>query len=466
MGNNVSNRNVLRGNGLSKNMLSKIRPALAAALLCVAQQALAILPIEQWQTSSGAKVLFVANRGLPMLDVSVDFPAGSGYDTGAKAGVAAMTNGLLRMGADGLGEDDIARRFADIGAALGGRFDFDRAGLSLRTLSDPRQREPALDLLARILRAPAFPAAVLNREKARQIGALKESDLKPDSQAGRMFYRLVYREHPYALRSVGEVDTVGNMTRDDLLAFYRQHYAADRAVIAIMGDVSRADAGAIAEQLTRGLPRSNGAAPALPQVIPLERAITRGVAHPATQSHIPIGAPGIHRGDPDYFPLFVGNHILGGGGFVSRINEEVRQKRGLAYSAYSYFSPQQVPGPFVIGMQTRRDQADEALAVTRKTLRDFVSNGPTEKELLAAKQNIVGGFPMRIDSNRKIHEYLAVIGFYGLPVSYLEGFVGNGERVTVADIKAAFAKHVDPEKLVTVVVGADKDQTLTAPAAR
>ncbi|MBX9904508.1 MAG: insulinase family protein [Burkholderiales bacterium] len=447
-------------------MLSKIRPALAAALLCVAQQALAILPIEQWQTSSGAKVLFVANRGLPMLDVSVDFPAGSGYDTAAKAGVAAMTNGLLRMGADGLGEDDIARRFADIGAALGGRFDFDRAGLSLRTLSDPRQREPALDLLARILRAPAFPAAVLNREKARQIGALKEADLKPDSQAGRMFYRLVYREHPYALRSVGEVDTVGNMTRDDLLAFYRQHYAADRAVIAIMGDVSRADAGAIAEQLTRGLPRSNGAAPALPQVIPLERAITRVVAHPATQSHILMGAPGIHRGDPDYFPLFVGNHILGGGGFVSRINEEVRQKRGLAYSAYSYFSPQQVPGPFVIGMQTRRDQADEALAVTRKTLRDFVSNGPTEKELVAAKQNIVGGFPMRIDSNRKIHEYLAVIGFYGLPVSYLEDFVGNVERVTVADIKAAFAKHVDPEKLVTVVVGADKDQTLTAPAAR
>ncbi len=453
-------------NRLHMNVLSKIRLMLAAALLCLAQQALAILPIEQWQTSSGAKVLFVANRGLPMLDVSVDFPAGSGYDTAAKAGVAAMTNGLLRMGADGLGEDDIARSFADIGAALGGRFDFDRAGLSLRTLSDPRQREPALDLLARILRAPEFPAAVLNREKARQIGALKEADLKPDSQAGRMFYRLVYREHPYALRSVGEVDTVGNMTRDDLLAFYRQHYAADRAVIAIMGDVSRAEAEAIAEQLTRGLPRTEGAAPALPQVMPLERAITRVVAHPATQSHILIGAPGISRGDPDYFPLFVGNHILGGGGFVSRINEEVRQKRGLAYSAYSYFSPQQVPGPFVIGMQTRRDQADEALAVTRKTLHDFVSKGPTEKELLAAKQNIVGGFPMRIDSNRKIHEYLAVIGFYGLPVSYLEGFVGNVERVTVADIKAAFAKHVDPEKLVTVVVGADKDQTVTAPATR
>lgn len=451
---------------MANNVLNIFKPAVVAVLLCVAQQALAILPIEQWQTSSGAKVYFVANRDLPMLDVSVDFPAGSGYDTRQKAGVGAMTNGLLRLGADGLGEDDIARRFADIGAALGGRFDFDRAGLSLRTLSDPRQRVPALDLLARILRAPEFPAAVLSREKARQIGALKEDDLRPGSQAGRMFYQLVFREHPYALRAVGEVGTVGAMTRDDLLAFYRQHYVVERAVIAIMGDVSRADAEAMAEQLTRGLPRMKGAAPALPQVMPLERAITRVVAHPATQSHILMGAPGIRRSDPDYFPLFVGNHILGGGGFVSRINEEVRQKRGLAYSAYSYFSPQQVPGPFVIGMQTRRDQADEALAVVRKTLRDFVSNGPTEQELVAARQNIVGGFPMRIDSNRKIHEYLAVIGFYGLPVSYLEDFVGNVERVTVADIKAAFAKHVDPEKLVTVVVGADKDQTVTAPAAR
>jgi zinc protease len=133
---------------------------------------------------------------------------------------------------------------------------------------------------------------------------------------------------------------------------------------------------------------------------------------------------------------------------------------------YSYFSPLLARGPFVIGMQTRRDQTDEALAVVRKTLRDFVSNGPTEQELLAARQNIVGGFPMRIDSNRKIHEYLAVIGFYGLPISYLEDFVGNIERVTVAGIKAAFARHVDPERLVTVVVGADQDRTVTGQAAR
>ncbi|RPJ48631.1 MAG: insulinase family protein [Betaproteobacteria bacterium] len=451
---------------MATSLLQALRPVIAAALWCVAQQAWAILPIESWQTASGAKVYFVANRSLPMLDISVDFPAGSAYDTRDKSGVAAMTHGLLRMGADGLAEDDIARRFADVGAVVGGRFDSDRAGLSLRTLSDVQRRGPALELFARILRAPEFPATVLDREKVRQIGALKEADLKPDTQAGRTFYRLLYREHPYALRSVGDVDTVGAITRADLVSFYQRHYVANRAVIAIMGDVSRAEAEAIAEQVTGGLQRATGAAPALPPVESLEGAITRLVAHPAAQSHILIGAPGIRRDDPDYFPLFVGNYILGGGGFVSRITEEVRQKRGLAYSAYSYFSPLQARGPFVIGMQTRRDQADEALAVVRKTLRDFVSNGPTAEELQAAKQNIVGGFPMRIDSNRKIHEYLSVIGFYGLPISYLEDFVGNVERVTVADIKSAFVRHVNPDQLVTVVVGADKDETLTTPVAR
>ncbi len=449
----------------TKSMRHMVVNMVAASLLLAAQQAAAILPIEHWQTTSGAKVLFVANRDLPMLDISVDFPAGSAYDAAEKSGVAAMTHGLLRLGADGLNEDEIARRFADVGAAVGGRFDSDRAGLSLRTLSDLKRRTQALDLFARILRAPEFPATVLEREKVRQIGALKEADLKPDMQAGRAFYQMLYGAHPYALRSAGDVDSVARMTRADLPVFYRNHYVADRAVVAIMGDVSRADAEALAEQVTRGLPRAGASAAVLPPVVSLSRGVTRMIAHPAAQSHILIGAPGIRRDDPDFFTLFVGNHILGGGGFVSRINDEVRQKRGLAYSAYSYFSPLRARGPFVIGMQTRRDQVTEALDVVRKTLADFIATGPTEEELHAAQQNIVGGFPMRIDSNRKIHEYLGLIGFYGLPLSYLEDFVPNVERVTRAGIKAAFARHIDPARLVTVVAGADQDQTITAPSA-
>ncbi|MBI2295869.1 MAG: insulinase family protein [Betaproteobacteria bacterium] len=390
-----------------------------------------------------------------MLDLSVEFPAGAGYDRAEKSGAAAMTNGLLRLGADGLNEDEIARRMADVGAQLGGRFDTDRAGLSLRTLSSARERRQALDIFARILRRPEFPREVMEREKVRQIGALKEADTKPGTIASLTFYRLVYREHPYALRSSGEVATVEKLARDDLVDFYRRHYGARYAVVALIGDVTRAEAEAIAEEVTRGLPQAGGAEPLVPPVTDLPAGTTRMIAHPASQAHILIGAPGIRRDDPDYFPLFVGNYVLGGGGFVSRINEEVRQKRGLAYSAYSYFSPLKREGPFVIGMQTRRDQAGEALEVVQKTLAEFVAQGPAEAELKAAKQNIIGGFPLRIDSNRKIHEYLALIGFYRLPLTYLEDFVKNVERVSIADVRDAFRRRVRPERMVTVVVGAE-----------
>lgn len=428
---------------------------LAALAWAVALPAYAILPIQTWQTPSGARVYFVENRDLPMLDVSVEFPAGSGYDTAEKAGLAAMTNRLVNLGADGMSEDEIARRMADVGAQFGRRFDTDRAGYSLRTLSSARERREALDVMTRVLRGPAFSKDVLEREKARIVAGIKEADTQPDSIAARAFYPMIYGQHPYALRGSGEVGTVEKLTREDLEGFYRSHYAARFAVVAMVGDMTRAEAEALAEQLTRDLPAGSSAEPVLPPVPRLDAGAVRVIAHASTQAHILVGAPGSRRIDPDYFPLYVGNHILGGGGFTSRITDEVRQKRGLAYSAYSYFSPMAREGPFVMGMQTRRDQAGEALGVARETLRKFVSDGPTEQELQAAKQNIVGGFPLRIDSNRKIQEYLAVIGFYRLPLTYLDDFVPNVERVTVAQIRDAFRRRVDPERMATVVVGAD-----------
>ncbi len=427
--------------------------------------ALAILPIQHWQTSNGARVYFVENRDIPMLDLSIDFAGGSGFDRAEKPGVASMTNRIMRLGAEGMTEDEIASKTADVGAGISGRLDSDRAGLSMRTLSSRAEREQALEVYTRILHKPLFPQQAFDREKTRLIGALKESDIQPGTIAGLTFNRLMYGTHPYALRASGDVESVGKITRDDLTAFYRRHYVARNAVVAIMGDLSRDEANAIAERVTTGLPQAQvqgEAAPVLPPVDAKPEKVTRLIAHHASQSHILIGTIGIARGDPDYFPLFVGNYVLGGGGFASRINDEVRQKRGLAYSSSSYFSPLAQKGSFVISMQTRKDQAQEALDVTMKTLRDFVANGPTVKELADAKTNLVGGFPLRIDNNRKIHEYLAVIGFYKLPLTYLDEFIGNVERVTLADIKRAFAARVDPEKLITVVVGSEASENAAA----
>jgi zinc protease len=220
-----------------------------------------------------------------------------------------------------------------------------------------------------------------------------------------------------------------------------------------MGDATRAQAEAIAQQLTSHLP-SSAAQAALPNVTMKIAASEQRIPHPATQSHILIGAPGIARGDPDFFPLYVGNYTLGGGGFVSRLMEEVREKKGLAYSVYSYFMPLKQPGAFQIGLQTKKEQADEALQLARKTLADFIATGPTEKELLAAKQNIIGGFPLRIDSNRKILDYLSIIGFYDLPLTYLDDFTRNIDKVTTSQIREAFKRHIDPQAMATVIVGA------------
>ena len=424
----------------------------------------AILPIQHWQTGSGARVYFVENRDIPMLDLSIDFAAGAGFDRAEKQGVASMTNRILQRGSEGMTEDDIAGKTADVGAGISGRFDSDRAGLGMRTLSSRAEREQALEVFTRMLQKPLFPADVLTREKTRLIGSLKESDIQPGTIAGLTFNRLMYGAHPYGLRASGDIESVGKISRDDLVAFYRQHYVAKGAVIAIMGDVSRDEANAIAERITAGLPQPQNSAAALPVVEAKADSVTRLIPHHASQSHILIGAIGIARGDPDYFPLFVGNYILGGGGFASRINDEVRQKRGLAYSAGSYFSPLAQRGSFVISMQTRKDQAQEAMDVTLKTLRDFVANGPTAKELQDAKSNLIGGFPLRIDNNRKIHDYLGVIGYYNLPLTYLDEFIGHVERVTLADIKRAFAARIDPDKLITVVVGSEAAEKAAAAA--
>jgi zinc protease len=432
------------------------------ALLFLAQAAQAILPIQHWETKRGARVYFVENHDLPILDVSVDFPAGAAFDTAEKSGVANMTANMLRLGAGGMDEDEIARQFADIGAQFGGRFDPDRAGAGLRTLSSSNERGRSLEILGRILARPEFPAPVLEREKVRLIAMLKEADTKPDTIAARTFSRMVYPAHPYGLRSSGEPDTISKFTREDLLAFHRRHYSAERAIVALMGDVTREEATAIAEALTAALPAVAGAPPVLPPVAQLPKSETRWITHPSTQSHIMLGAPGIRRDDPDYFPLFVGNYVLGGGGFQSRITEEVRQKRGLAYSAYSYFAPMLREGPFVVGMQTKGEQAREALGVVSKTLNDFIAQGPTAKELTAAKNNIVGGFPLRIDSNRKIHDYLSVIGFYDLPLTYLDDFTKNVERVTTEQIKSAFQRRIHPERMVTVVVGPGDEKSAQA----
>ncbi|MBZ0093367.1 MAG: insulinase family protein, partial [Sulfuricellaceae bacterium] len=408
------------------------------------------------QSASGAQVYFVENRDLPMLDVSVEFPAGSRWD-GNRPGLANMVRHLLPLGAGGRSEDEIARRLADVGAVLGGSFDRDRAGITLRTLSRQKEKEQSLAILADILQHPDFPPSVLEREKARMVDAIREEATQPESIADKAFYAAVYGQHPYAHPPEGDVDSVAALQRPEVVDFYQARYRVGNAVIAVVGDVGRSEAEAIANRLSGQLPSGKAETDTPPVGTPAP--VERYIENPAQQSHILLGYPGVSRSDPDYFTLFVGNHVLGGGRFASRLMNQIREKRGLAYSVYSYFNPLQQAGPFTLGLQTKKDQTEQALALARKILADFVAQGPTAEELEKAKQNIVLGFPLRIDSNAKILGYLAMIGFYHLPLSYLDDFVPRVERVSIADVRAAFARHIKPEGMVTVVVGASAPVT-------
>lgn len=429
--------------------------ALLMASLLVATPVFAAVNIQQWTTASGTAVYFVENHDLPILDISVNFPAGSARDLKEKSGVAGITKYLMGLGAGGMTDEVIANKMADIGAVLGGSFDVDRAAFNLRTLSNAKEKNEALRIFAQILQKPDFPDAVLSREKARIISSLEESKTQPESIVNKAFMEALYGAHPYGLDESGEVDTVKSITRQDLTTFYKHYYGAKTAVIALIGDLSREEASKIAESLSQDLPASMPIAAI--QAVPLPtKAIEQRYAHPASQSHILIGYPGIKRNDPDLFPLYVGNYVLGGGGFVSLLTEEVREKRGLVYSVYSYFMPMAEAGPFQIGLQTKKDQAEQAMTVVRETIDTFLKNGVTPAQLKAAKANLIGGFPMRIDSNKKILDYLAVIGFYKLPIDYLDTYNANIAKVTAAQIKEAFNRRVKPEDFVTIIVGDPK----------
>lgn len=411
------------------------------------------LDIQHWQTASGTRVYFVENHDLPIIDVSINFPAGSARDTQATSGLAGVTRYMMTLGAAGMDEEVLTNEFADIGAVFGGEFDLDRAGFKLRTLTSEQTK--ALSTFNKVLHKPDFPEAVLAREKGRIVSGLQESATQPESISGKLFMRALYGNHPYSLAEDGEVDAVNAMQTSDLRKFYQTHYTARSAVIALIGDMTSAQAREIAETMSAGLPQGPAVAK-LPAVSPLAAPNLQSVQHPASQAHILLGQPGIKRGDVDYFPLYVGNYILGGGGFVSRLTEEVREKRGLVYSVYSYFMPMAEAGPFQIGLQTKKEQANDALKLVNATVQKFIEGGVTEKELKAAKSNLIGGFPMRIDSNSKILDYISVIGFYELPLTYLNEFNTNIAKVTTQQIKDAYQRRVKQANFATVVVGAQE----------
>lgn len=407
--------------------------------------------IEQWKTEKGARVYYVSAPELPMVDVKIVFDAGSAQDK-ELPGTALLTNAMLAEGAGGQTADQISAAFEDVGANFGNASQRDMATLSLRSLTAEPALSTALDALKLVLTKPDFPQAAFERLQKQVLLGLQAENQSPRALSARAFYANVFGEHPYANMPSGQAEVVEQLNVKALKKFYQQYYVARNATVVLVGAIDKTQAKSIAEKLMVDLPEGEMADP-LNQVSALTEAKQVEIAHPSQQTHILMGQPGISRDDEDYFLLYVGNHILGGSGLVSQLSNEVREKRGLSYSTYSYFRPMHQQGPYQFGLQTRNDQAQEALEVMQATLKAFIINGPTEAELTAAKQNITGGFALRIDSNSKIADYLAMIGFYGLPLTYLDTFKDKVMAVTAADIKSAYERRVHPDKMVTIMVG-------------
>lgn len=440
------------------------RLAAAAALALTGLAAHAALPIQHWTQPSGAKIYFVAVDALPIVDVQIDFDAGSRRDPAAQAGLADVTADMLDKGVEARGaepamdENALGEAWADLGASFGVGAGTDRMSFSLRTLSRPDLLDKAVALAAREIGEPAFPPDVWRRERERIVAAIKEANTKPGTVAGRAYGKDVYGSHPYGYEATEE--SLGRVDVADMRGFYTRHVAPCRAKLSIVGALDRAQADRVATALLSRLPAAAQATadcqplPPVPEVEALKAAKVDRIPFGSAQAHVLIGQPGYPRRDPDHFALTLGNYVLGGGGFVSRLTEQVREKRGLAYSVYSGFSPGLAAGAFTIGFQTRPDQADEAVKVSRSVLEKFVAEGPTAAELQAAKDNLIGGFPLLLDSNRKLVGNVANIAWNDLPLDYLDTWTARMNAITVADVKAAFQRKLQPDRMVTVMVGA------------
>ena len=420
----------------------------------------AILPIEKLDSYKGAKAYLVQTKALPMVDIEVSIDAGDRYDPAGKSGLADMVAGLMNYGVKSekgvLTEAQIADEIADLGANIGLSVSGERAILRIRSLSRKDLRDRAVQLAAAMLSAPTYDSKIVEREKQRTITSLLEAETKPEFVLERRFKKSVYGNYPLA--DSPTVKSVAAVSVNDLVQFHKQFYRGDRMIVSIVGDVDRAQAEEIVKALLKQIPASGQPIAKLPELerSPVEPLAQREIQIPfdSQQAHIAMGMTAVARNNPDYFPLLVGNYVLGGGGFVSRLMAEVREKRGLAYSVFSYFIPGKENGIFQAGLQTKSDQAALALEVMSSTTAQFIADGPTPSELMAAKANLVNGYPLRIDNNRKLLDNVSSIAWNDLPLDTMDVWAKQVEAVTLEQVNAAFQKYLAMDRMKIVVLGA------------
>ncbi len=420
-------------------------------LLLFVSSAQAKLDIKHWTTPEGAKVFFAQTKGLPILDIQLNFDAAASRD-GDKFGLASLTSALLGTATQYNNEEQIINAFEAVGAQFSNSSLKDMSIVSLRTLTRQSILKKSLDIFTEVIAQPSFEQTYLTREKRQTLRSIEAAKQSPASVASMAFDKAVFADHPYAHAKIGTQETISQISLKDIKHHYQQYYVAKNLTIALVGDISKAQAKQIARQISHGL-NIGEKAKVNSIVLPLEKLQTIHIEFPSEQTHLLIGQAGINRSHPDYYPLYLGNHIFGGSGLTSILSDEIREKKGLAYSAYSYFTKMQSNGFFMMRMQTKNSQTEEAKKIAIRTLEYFITQPMTQQQLQDGKDNIIGGFALETASNANILTYLSIIGFYNLPLDYLSGFTDKIKDISAKDIQKSYERLIDMDKLIVLSVG-------------
>jgi zinc protease len=432
---------------------------LALSQILWAQFALSAEIVRKTTLSNGLTLLVAERNQLPTVHLQVLLRAGSSVDTASQVGLANLTAELLLQGTATQYATRISRRIESVGGSLTAGADLDFTSIHLSVLK--KDLPLGMELLADILLNPQFAEAEVARKIAEMKARLKRMEEEPRQIAQLAFAKSLFRDHPYAHPVEGSVATLEKLTRVDIRRFFQSYYRPNNALVTIVGQINLEEATGFLEKVLGGWqaapiqkpPVAAPPGPARPEVVKIDRS--------SSQANILWGHLGVNRGNPDYYTLLVMNYILGGGGFVSRLMDQIRDNLGLTYGIYSHFDAREFPGAFEISLETKNQNTNQAVAEILKELKKLLEKGVTATELAEAKAYLTGSFPLRMDTNAKMVKLLSAMEFYRLGLDYPEKFPQLINQVTEEEILRVARKYLQPDRFLLVVVGDQKEIQLS-----
>lgn len=434
-----------------KNRTNRIFQILVAAC-CLSISIAHAAPLGKRIVLQNGMVLLLSERHtIPSVTINMLIKAGQVVEPPDRAGLASLTAGLLTEGTKKRSASKIAEEIEFVGGSIGASGGGDNASVNLTVLK--KDLDLGLDILSDILTNPTFPEEEIKRRIKETKAAVEKQKDEPSVVAGKEFSRLVFGDHPYGIPAEGTPESLDNITRDDIVKFHAACYVPNNSIISVVGDVTEQEIIAKLDKYLKGWNPKETSKRSLPPVKLQKNKIVRPIDKKITQANIILGHIGIERENPDYYAAYVMNYILGGGGFTSRLMDNIRDTKGLAYDVHSYFSPMKYSGTFSIGLQTKNESAKTAIEEALKEMDRIRKGYVGDKEIEDAKAYLTGSFPLKLDTNAKIAGMLTAFEFFNLGLDYPDRYPKIINALTKDDILKAAQRYLKPDSYILVVVG-------------